>query len=349
MSAKVYQTKDGRWFVQWWDATAKRPVKEYFGRGKEAQRKARVRRAEVDKDKAQGTQPAYYGLMRLDTLAQMYLDDAAARGKSESFRRDWAAILNRDVLPELGARPVDRIEYAELMRLWQDKKQATRSRYLGYLRATLRFGVRHGYTKTNPLSQWQKPREQKRRVHLTVEDLARLMDKAAPHLAWAIEVEWELGTRPGASELLALKWSDVDWSAPAVYVAGTKTEDSARVIPITEDFRARLMVMRQRAKSDHIIEYKGRPIKKLRSSVQTAARKAGLAYEVRMYDIRHLFASVMLAGGGDLAAVSRLLGHADIATTQKHYYHLLKGEMERATTLRPALRGKAPKKLRIVK
>jgi hypothetical protein len=56
-----------------------------------------------------------------------------------------------------------------------------------------------------------------------------------------------------------------------------------------------------------------------------------------MYDIRHLFASTMLTGGADLAAVSKLLEHSTIQMTANVYYNLQKGEKERAVNLLPSL------------
>jgi site-specific recombinase XerD len=47
-----------------------------------------------------------------------------------------------------------------------------------------------------------------------------------------------------------------------------------------------------------------------------------------MYDLRHLFASVKLSGGADLAAVSKLLGHSNAQQTTNTYYELLKGEKQ---------------------
>jgi len=44
----------------------------------------------------------------------------------------------------------------------------------------------------------------------------------------------------------------------------------------------------------------------------------------------------MLADDADLAAVSALLGHQSIQTTQQAYHELLKGEKERAVGLLPA-------------
>ncbi len=100
--------------------------------------------------------------------------------------------------------------------------------------------------------------------------------------------------------------------------------------------------MKKAARAEYIIEYNGRPVKRLNRSFKTACKKAGINYRVRMYDIRHLFASIILAGGGDLAAVSALLGHQDIATTQKVYYELLKGEKESAISLLPRLGETSP-------
>jgi site-specific recombinase XerC len=53
----------------------------------------------------------------------------------------------------------------------------------------------------------------------------------------------------------------------------------------------------------------------------------------------------MLKGGGDLAAVSKLLGHAKINQTQEAYYELLKGAKEEAVSLLPKIEVKEkPKK-----
>jgi len=52
-------------------------------------------------------------------------------------------------------------------------------------------------------------------------------------------------------------------------------------------------------------------------------RKAGL--ELRLHDLRHSFASVMLAAGVNVKAISQSLGHANIGITLDIYSHLLLG------------------------
>lgn len=336
----LLKTSSGNWYVQYRVPGRNSPVKEYFGKGPEGQQAAKVRAAEIKLMKAKGVDLRDKSQMYLDHLAQLYLSDARTRGKSARWRKELANLLNQHMLPALCHRPVDQLGYEDVLRLaetWKTQSPATVNRYLGYLRAVFRFGVEQGFATKNPMAKWRKRKEQRRDVHLTVVDLRRFLENAEPHLAWAIEVEWELGTRPGVSELFALRWADVDFEASIVHVRGTKTASSDRLIPVTPSFRSRLLVMRQQAKSDFLIEYNGKPIKQLRRSVGTALKRAGISYGVRMYDIRHLFASVMLSGGADLAAVSALLGHSDITTTQRHYYHLLQGEKERAVAIRPTI------------
>ena len=43
--------------------------------------------------------------------------------------------------------------------------------------------------------------------------------------------------------------------------------------------------------------------------------------------LRHTFGWRWLRGGGDIYTLSKILGHASVAVTEKHYAHLLKEDL----------------------
>jgi len=263
------------------------------------------------------------------------------KGVSYKFRLELKQTLENHIIPLIGNIPPQKLTDSDLARItdyYRDRgsSQSTINRYLRYLRTMFRFAVSRGYMIKNPLQDWQAPKESPRRLRLTVEGLQKLIDNAAPHLAWALEVLWALGCRPGTSELTSIQWNQVDWEGSRVWIWGRKTQ-TWRDVPVSQDFLRRLKEKYRQAKTAYLIEYKGRPVKKFRKSVKTAARDAGLHQDLCLYEVRHLFATVMLSGGGDLSAVSRILGHASTHMTADVYYNYLRGEKERAVGLLPSL------------
>jgi integrase len=63
---------------------------------------------------------------------------------------------------------------------------------------------------------------------------------------------------------------------------------------------------------------------------------------IRLYDLRHGQASLMLAPGVPMAVVSKRLGHSTIAPTSNTYSHMLEG-VGRDAAERAAALARAPK------
>lgn len=346
MGMSIGQTKTGTWYCQYRVKGRRSPEKEYFGQGEAGKRAAMIRDAEIKLLRAKGRDIKAPAKLYLDKLAQSYMDDARTRGATPRWRKEFAALLNQHVLPYLSGKPVEQLEYADIQAMVQawGKSVPTTNRYLGYLRAVFKFGESHEMISKSPMARWKKSRESdKKHVLLTVDDLKRLIAVADPHVSWGLEVAWMTGCRPGPTELFKLRHEDHDPNALTLHVRGTKTDRADRLVKISQAESLRLIEMRPASQSGYIIEYNGRPVRQMYKGLKTAIARAGLTYDVDWYDVRHLYASELLRNGADLAAVSALLGHADITTTQRRYYHLLQGEKARAAACKPTIRDATPR------
>ncbi len=136
------------------------------------------------------------------------------------------------------------------------------------------------------------------------------------------------------SELIGLRWEDVDFERNTIKIKGKGTK--VRMIPILAELRAVLEPYRQ--KEGHVVQTsKGK--KAYRMFVYRLVHSYLLdlpALQRSPHVLRHSFATHLLNGGADLQAIKELLGHSDLAATQI-YTHL------DATTLKKVYAKTHPK------
>lgn len=361
----VYQ-RDGRWMVYWFDQGKRRD--KSFGRGDEAKLQAEkfdnaAKQCGIEAGMVLGnaivepktlkqelvTEKAKPEGITFGKLARMHLDHLLASGKTEKHIKNVAVLLKNSFFPLLGKdRPVDDLTYindilpfikhfqAVSPKTGKPRSQVTVNRYCDYLDSIFNFGCQIGLVQSNPMKLRQRIRERPREIQLTVEDMRRIMVCAEPHVRWAMEVCFNLGTRPGTSELLTLQWYQVDFQKSMVKIYASKT-NSYRIVPVRPAFLEKLKMMKSVAQSNYIIEFRGKPVTTIRKSFKFACEQAGINYPIRMYDLRHLFATTMLTNNADLAAVSKLMGHSTVKMTADTYYHYMEGEKERAINLLPEI------------
>ena len=89
---------------------------------------------------------------------------------------------------------------------------------------------------------------------------------------------------------------------------------------------------------EYIISYKGKPVKTLKTAWKTAKKKAGITKRLRLYDLRHAFATYLLAHGADLKAVSDMMGHHSTKMTADRYYQLVEDLKRKAVSKLPTLK-----------
>jgi integrase len=129
-------------------------------------------------------------------------------------------------------------------------------------------------------------------------------------------------------EALTLEWRVVDLDAQRVNLRDTKTRQSYRTLSAPSV--AALRALPRMAGSPYVFPGRDprKPLTDIKHVWDSVRHAAGLS-DVRLHDLRHSFASHGASALYSLPVLSKLLGHKDIASTQR-YAHLMEPELKMA-------------------
>jgi integrase len=188
------------------------------------------------------------------------------------------------------------------------------------------FCITKGYTDNNPANKMKRLNELSRLKTLSDEDIENLINKAPlKHTKDLITFLIFTGCRKG--EVLNLKWDDVDLKNDVIAIKATKTKHD-RYIPIHLRLKTLLENIEKKENCEYVFNFKGRKITTFVDSFHTACRNAGLK-DLRIHDLRHVFASKMVMNGTSLYITGELLGHRTTQMT-KRYSHLVPDTLKKA-------------------
>lgn len=332
----VHQLPDGRWICKFPPGTfPDRPTlrRRYFGRGDEAEREAWKLNNDLGfgvtrKPKTQSPLFAELATAYYQARTEIIAATTAAR---------WAVRMKGTILPALGHLIAHQLTPAEISRYTVTRartvKRVTIHREVSDIRAILRWSVRARLIASNPMEGYDMPRLDNARIRPpTKAEIEAILQHAAPHLRRAIFISYNCGLRPGREELLSLTWDCVDLIGKTITVTSAQKGGlEERTIPLGASFAALLGKWfddDEKAGVRFLVHYNGAKVDSLKTAWKNAKARARITRRLRLYDIRHAFATTLLERGADLKTVSNLLGHKSPIMTISVYQHV-SGDLKR--------------------
>lgn len=349
--------------ISWMDAEGRRRWRTIDGFHNLAAADAAVAEERRKTRRGERTAPA-----KAPTVSEFADEWLAAKRIRERTREKYEVNLRLHVKGRsIGRLKVSDVRVDDVAKLVRElesdgKATATVQGVLVALSGMLGYAVRRGFLPANPvhqLSRDERPRSTERREFrvLDTDELRRLL-AAAPKAYRPLLVTAALsGLR--LAELLGLQWHDVDFDAGLIRVRRQWDRSLAYSEPKTSAGKRNVVMQSALAKvlKEHRLASpfsadedpvfaatSGQPFgwrNVERRGMDKAVENAKLdkvagKRRPTLHDLRHTFASTLIADGNDVAFVSRQLGHSKPSMTLDVYTHLFDA-VDRMDSARAAL------------
>ena len=300
-------------------------------------------------------------------LEMLAAERGLARNSIDAYRRDLARFAAHLAPRRVGLEAADTADLRGFMAAQHESGASARtaSRRLSCLRQFYGFLLSEGRRHDDPTSTVDTPALPRALPGVLTEDeVERLLAAADPEggtaagaprrkadgLRLRAMVELLYGSGLRVSELVGLPLQPISDETNSLLVRGKG--DKERLVPLSAPARRALRAYIA-VRADHLAGASSRWLfpsrgasghvtrHRLAQMLKALARAAGIApARVSPHAFRHAFASHLLANGADLRAVQKMLGHADIATTEI-YTHVLDERLKRLVQAGHPLAGGA--------
>jgi integrase len=307
------------------------------------------------------------------TLAEylkIWLKDYAWPNLSPKTAEGYEYIIESHLIPSLGKLTLTQIKPEHLQRYYAEKLSSGRIDGKGglspktvrhhhiTLHGALQSAVKWGLLARNPADAVDAPRFQRPEMNIMNADEINTFLEAAKDTPFYALFYLALFTGMRRSELLALRWTDINLMLCQLYVSRSlhqlknggiiyrqpKSDKSRRMISLTPSTAIILREHKEHQNSEKLLQ--GLPVSDddlvfsqpdrspYRPDTIThawikLARKTGLK-DIRLHDARHTHASLMLKQGIHPKIVQERLGHSSIQITLDTYSHVAPGLQEAA-------------------
>jgi len=308
--------------------------------------------------------------INLGDWLRQWLKDYVSMNTTERTQESYTSIVERHLIPSLGKVMLTELQPQHIQSYYAEKLSKGRADGKGGLSArsvvyhhrilskALDYAVKMGVVVRNVADVVQPPRVARVTMRtLSPEEVTRFLE-AAKDTDYYVYFAGLVFTGVRRGEMLALRWRNLDLDIGTLAVVETayrlgngeyrikepKTPQSRRTVILSSSlvelfkvYRADQELLRIQlgvslnADDFVFIRPDGSPINPnaVTLAFKRIIKRAGLK-DIRIHDLRHTHASLMLKAGVHPKVVSERLGHSNISITMDIYSHVMPGMQEAA-------------------
>ena len=290
-----------------------------------------------------------------EDFTKRWIEDYAMMSVKPSTLRNYRDAVRCHFNPAFGKMQLARIHETDIRRFIaktrQTRKPKTVNNFLVMLKTMFKHAKRWGYIRENPAWDIEHVQDVHQEMDfLTPDEVRGLLKHADEPCRTIIQLAAMTGMRRG--EIFGLQWGDIDWNNNTIRVRrnlfwqvkrelpegykgpmwcflSPKTKRSIRTIVMSPELKKTLEIYRMTApvaKDDLVFcNSEGNPVDPshfIQREFEPALRRAGIR-KVRFHDLRHTYATLLIAQNENIKFIQSQLGHASITTTIDRYGHIL--------------------------
>lgn len=290
------------------------------------------------------------------TFLKDWLMNVAKYNIASSTLEVYVYHMNNLILPNIGHIPLADLKPIHIQKLYgqlrqQHLKGSTILKTHNIVRSSLQYAYRTDMVLFNVADKVDKPKNTKEEMKAWTQDEVRAFLSIAEKHKDGIFFYLMLATGMRPGELLALRWSDINPEEQVISVRRSqnrdmeikapKTKSGIRQITIDKEtvrrLKKHLLIQKEKRMSrgydyennDLVIctergtPFAHRNILRTWYKLLRECEKLQLVSTIRMYDLRHTHATILLEKGIHIKVVSERLGHSSVRVTLDEYSHVL--------------------------
>ncbi|NRP53655.1 MULTISPECIES: site-specific integrase [unclassified Marinobacterium] len=281
-----------------------------------------------------------YNLLQTMSLSEL-LDEflCSYKGKDTSLHQRimwWRSELGHYAVGKISKKLIrDSLKKLQTKGL----SNATYNRYKAALSSAFTFADDEYDTQFNPARQVKQLPENKSIDNPLNLDSVEAILKACKKSSWErlyMFVVMALHTGARRSELLGLKWSDINFTNQTAYLSKTKNGDP-RILPLNSEVIAELQKYRVVGNS-YVFPHPTSPHKPFVNIDKHwyKALKIASVGHYRIHDLRHTTGTWLANANIPITAIQQVMGHKTIQTTQRYIHHDI---LHKSKVLQSVFRG----------